>query len=264
MQKCPLQHPVLTNSQDIKDICQPLETLNITYFAHIQVDHQGLFSAISNNPAFHNHYINNEYYNADIHLASEADLGKYIVWDAIDCHGQSEKMNKEAEAFGIQHTFTIVEKNNKGKHYYHFSTNVTNKSINQSYIRNLELLKLFILHFNDKINPSKILSNAHDIKFSIAENAPGFLLKNGNMTEDKTSRALFLKKLQLASSTSTPDLSLREIEILSWLHRGKSLNQISEILQLAEITIKKHIAIIKDKTGCYTQFQLGEYFSSLI
>lgn len=70
--------------------------------------------------------------------------------------------------------------------------------------------------------------------------------------------------MQLTTTTETQDLSIREIEILSWLHRGKSINQISELLELAEITIKKYGASIKSKTGCYTQFQLGEYFSKML
>ena len=55
----------------------------------------------------------------------------------------------------------------------------------------------------------------------------------------------------------------RELEILSWLHKGKTINEIGQILGIADITIKKHIANVKRKSGCFTMFQLGEYFSNL-
>lgn len=120
-------HPDLIHAQDVKEICSPLEHLNITYFAHVHIDKDRKFSSISNNPDFHEHYIKKEYYNADIHMSSDSNLGNYIIWDAIDCHGESAQMNKEAEEFGIRHSFTIVNKKNAGKSYYHFSTNTPEK-----------------------------------------------------------------------------------------------------------------------------------------
>ena len=129
------EHPVLTEAEDIKIICQPLEHLNISYFAHVRIDSEGKFSALSNNPEFHEHYIKNQYYNADIHMANQKETGKYILWDAISCEGESQKMNEEAEAFGFRHTFTIVEKIRKNTEYYHFSTHLSNSAINQEYLQ---------------------------------------------------------------------------------------------------------------------------------
>lgn len=260
-----MNHPAIENAQDVSDICSPLKQLNISYFCHVRIDKNQHFTALSNHPLFHEHYLTNKYYNADIHLADNNSFGNHIVWDFIACSGQSQKMNKEAEEFGINHTFTILDKNKLGSNYYHFSTHISNALINQEYLRNLDLLKLFIVQFNDKVNQSKTLSNAYNISFQLDEQPTGFIIApQNNWSNTKESRELFLQELKLKSaSISKTSLSLKELEVLSWLHNGKTLEQIALILGISTIMVKKHIATIKDKTQCYTQFQLGEYFSSI-
>lgn len=257
-------HPAVQNAQDISDICSPLKQLDISYFCHVRIDKDKNFSALSNNPGFHEHYLKHKYHNADIHLSDSNALGNTIIWDLIDCDGQSLKMNKEAEEFGIRHTFTIVDKNKSNNDYYHFSTHIPGASINQKYMHNMDLLKLFILQFNDKVAQSKTLSKAYNIHFKLDEQPSGFTLTSENVPLNPKSRDLFLQALKLNTPpTSTKPLSLKELEVLSWLHNGKTLEQIALILGISTIMVKKHIAVIKEKTNRYTQFQLGEYFSSI-
>lgn len=260
-------HPALNFAQDIADICQPLKQLNISYFSHVHIDNTNKFSTLNNNPNFIAHYLNNKYYNVDIHMAEPGLLGDYIVWDAIECDGQTAKMDEESVAFGIKHTFTIIEKNNTGHHYYHFANNSSNQSINQIYVANIDLLKLFILHFKDKIRNSKQLSQAYDLKFNLDHNAEGYTLKTDiHDVSQELRKSLFLNKMGQINSFDPniiKPLSHREIEILAWLHHGKKVNDIAKITGLAEVTVNKHITNIKEKTQCYTPFQLGELFSTM-
>lgn len=253
------KHPALMEAEAVKIICSPLMHLNISYFCHVRIDGEGRFSAISNNPQFHEHYIENRYYNADIHLATREDMGKYIVWDSLSCDGESEKMNREAEAFGVRHTFTITERNGKNRDYYHFSTQLQNPSINHVYLENLDLLKLFILSFQEKTSQSGILSKAHSFKYAIEQDVSEFTLNNSI-----TNRREFLEGMRLSLPGVSPEISQRELEILTWLHHGKTQAQIAEIIGIQEITVKKHMENLKEKTACYTQFQLGEYFAFLL
>ena len=152
------QHPIFNHANEIKDICKPLEKLSINYFAHVRVDNENNFSVLANNTGFLEHYLRNEYYNADIHLADNSKFGNYVIWDAIERYGQSEKMHREAAQFGVQHTFTIIEKNQNSNDYYHFAHQSSSNSINQVYLSNLDLLKCFILHFNDNVSQTNLLS----------------------------------------------------------------------------------------------------------
>lgn len=251
-------HPTLIYAEDIKAICKPLQLLEISTFSHVRIDGEGKFAAISNNPAFHEHYIQNQYYNADIHMANQIEMGKYVLWDAIACDGKTDKLNKEAEDFGVKHSFTIIEKNGKNKDYYHFSTH-TDDSINQVYLGNLDILKLFVLSFQEKINQSKMLSHAYNIQYSIERNLSDF-----SINPVVNNRKQFLESLRFSLPDFSSEITPRELEIFSWFHHGKTQGQIADILGLKEITIKKHLENLKKKTGCHTQFQLGEYFFSYL
>lgn len=185
----------------------------------------------------------------------------------VERRGQSAQLHQEAGGFGVQHTFTIRENGLDGDNYYHFATHLPDQSINQVYISNIDLLKLFIMNFKEKINQSKQLKSAYDVRYSLDENAHGYLIspKGINMNQSVL-RQSFMQEIELNQKikiSNGKSLSLREIEILTWLHDGKTVHDIAKIIGVAEITVSKHIAKIKEKVQCYTQFQLGEFFARL-
>jgi hypothetical protein len=261
-------HPSLIYANDIASICKPLLSLNISYFAHVNIDQSGQFSAITNNPKFTKHYLDKKYYNVDIHMAKEDLLTDYFIWDSIERRGASAVMHQEAAEFGVKHTFTIIDEGHNGHNYYHFATDLVGKTINQIYSSHLDLLKVFIMHFKDSVNQSKHLSDAYDLKFAIDSDATGYLTNEDSKELTLNSahiRKLFWEELRSFNKNDvfSTDITLRELEILWWLHLGKTIDDIAAILGRASITINRQIAEIKNKTRCYTQFQLGEFFSNL-
>lgn len=259
-------HPTIICQNDIAEICRPLKKLNITYFCHVNIN-DNRFSALANNPGFHRHYLENEYYNADIHMADSQLIKDHFIWDSIERRGKSLHMHQEAGELGVKHTFTILEKNHLGLNYYHFATNQHDRSINQVYLANLDILKLFTMHFIHQVHQSRQLSRAYDIKFGMDPDADGYTIVSRLDHENNfILRREFLSELKLGNHFQLPNgksLTERQLKILYWLHNGKTISDISSIMHLAEITVHKHVADIKSKTGCYTQFQMGEYFSKL-
>src|SRR5579864_1560936 len=170
-------HPSLTHAQDLRDICKPLNILNINYFAHVNITRDGEFSGMNNNAAFSEHYLKKRYYNADIHMNQTNSLGEQIIWDALECDAETDQLNIEAKAFGVDHTFTLVNKNPDSTDYYHFSSNLLGFSINQEYLRHLDLLKLFIQHFHEQVRQSRALLRTYDMKFMIDDQPTGFNIK---------------------------------------------------------------------------------------
>ena len=104
-----IKHPALTYSQDIQDICSPLHHLDITYFGHAQLTENNQFSAASTNPDFFEHYLKHEYYNADLHTIDLGQQHNFITWDTVELNGLCKMMEEESLAFGVFHTFTIIE-----------------------------------------------------------------------------------------------------------------------------------------------------------
>lgn len=260
------QHPSLNYTQDIDDICRPLQKLKINYFAHVRVDKNGLFTAINNSAGFMNHYLSNEYYNADIHMADSNRFGNYVIWDAIERHGQSEKMHSEAAQFGIQHTFTIIDKKEEQTDFYHFANNSTSKSINQTYLANLDLLKVFITYFNENINQSKKLSAAYELPFAVNSQIGGYFI-NEDTNLVVCNRQEFIqticqdtnKEIKKFNSSLTP----REIQCVGYLVRGKSAREISKLLGLSKRTVEFYLANIKSKLGVSTKSELIEKMFNL-
>lgn len=72
------QHPSIQYANEIAEICKPLHKFNISYFGHARVDKNEMLSSISTNPEFYRHYIQNGYYNADIHMVPYNNIGNFI------------------------------------------------------------------------------------------------------------------------------------------------------------------------------------------
>jgi len=262
-----LNHPALLFSEDVATICRPLLRLGISYFAHVNVTKEGKFSGISNNPGFAEHYLRNKYYNADIHLAGSKKLAKYIIWDLIERTGQSEKMHIEASQFGVQHTFTMVEKKKNSSDFYHFASQHSSPAINHVYLANMDLLKNFIEFFKGSICASVTLSNAYRLTFCIDKAAPGYTVKsNEYFLNDFNNRLEFINEIQKHDvNKPRPALSLppQQLRCMQLLVEGHSAKKIADILNLSTRTVENYLAHIRKSLKCSNSKQLIIAYHSL-
>lgn len=265
------KHPTFSKAEEIKELCRPLRPLNITYFCHVNITNDKKFSAIGNNPEFGEHYLKNRYYNADIHM-SDLDYDKYILWDALDKTGESEKMDQEAAEYGLQHTFTITDKNENGNHFYHFSSSIKNSVINQVYLNNLDLLQKFISYFSEKVSHSKTLSSAYGFQFEVDKEQGGFslndqgFLQNMQMSRSEAIEQLGLNSIQPAQNerltlfhknTNEPlILSIQQSRCLKLLLQGYSSKAIAIKMNISHRTVEHYIENIRKILGCKTSKEL--------
>ena len=266
-------HPSVLCANSLVDICKPLEKLNINYFGHALLSTKGELSALNNHPEFLLHYLRNHYYNADIHTANTTDLGKYVIWDNIELDRESDKMNREAIDFGVDHTFTIIDKDVRGTHYYHFSSNLIGKSINQEYLRNIDLLKAFINHFNEQVSSTTALKKAYSTTFTLNESTSTFLANPHQCEVSVRDEFLnLIKSRQNSSSLLTANqhtqkvisdyyqsiLSKRELDCLYHTLLGKTAKLVAMELGISRRTVEDHIASIKLKIKVFSKAELFE------
>lgn len=262
-------HPVFNFKDQIVNICEPLKKLDITYFCHVNINKHGAFSGINNNPEFANHYIKNQYYNVDIHLTSGA-LGDYVIWDLLPKTGKTQQMDKEAQTFGVNHTFTITKKNAKETDYFHFATHLHQDWFNQTYLSNLDLLEQFSEYFKEKVHHSKMLATAYDFTFSPKEKAQFcvedlqlFLLDNKRMEIKKSLTDdlddLFIQKLRTEThnqnikhkeSGKILTLAPQQTRCLSLLLAGKSSKEIGLALGLSHRSVEHYIQRVRKILNC--------------
>lgn len=256
MQRKIKSYPPLTHAEDLKQICQPLQQLDIHYFAHVHINSQEQFSAIGLRPEFVKLYLEKEYYNYDIHMAKTQAKESYVLWDFIDLDKQSRALEDDSNAFNIYHSFTIIQSSEKEKNYFHFATDSA-KNINNTYLQKIDTLKRFILYFKSAINEHKQLSTSHNYKFSIAADNVDFFTKSPS-TEIEP-----LPLNRIYSNKQGAYLTQREFQCLHYLSSAMTIDQIAKLLKITPRTVKAHIANIKTKTGCATLFQLGALYQQL-
>ena len=168
---------------ELDAICQPLNQFNISYFAHAHVDRNGNVSGLCNNPGYHEQYIINRLYDSDIHRSAKYAYGEFVIWDEFQGGtGKTKKLWEISNGFNLKHFFTIIDKTLTGIDYYHFATHLNMSSMNYTYLSNLDLLKLFILHFKENKNKSKTLLPIYDTALSHDPLSKGFtVLSNGEI-----------------------------------------------------------------------------------
>lgn len=252
-------YPPLTHAKDLQEICNPLNTIGINYFAHVRVDNQNQFSAIGLKPEFAKLYLEKSYYNYDIHMAMHTTEEAYIIWDFLELDNQSKELRQDLYHFDLHHNFTIVQPGDHGKEYFHFATSAKNDHANNNYLQNLTYLKKFIQYFKEKTHEHKQLAKSFNFKFSIAEENANFSTNTPLRATDETlDQQLALNRIYINDNGAY--LTRREFECLYWLSMGKTLNDIGTLLAITPRTVKAHIANIKIKVGCYNQFQLGRLY----
>ncbi|USQ13984.1 helix-turn-helix transcriptional regulator [Legionella lytica] len=270
-----IKHPALTYSQDIQDICSPLQHLDITYFGHAQLTENNQFSAASTNPTFFEHYLKNEYYNADLHTIDLGQQHNFIAWDTIQLDGMCKMMEEESLAFGVFHTFTIIENVANIRNYYHFATRFPKPEINQSYFSNLDLLQKFITHYKEQISHSKTLSSIYQVQYELDcpiyetthavhhEEQRKTFLKAIVSTPQKSFQQTFslIEEKKLAThflKTHNITLTNRECDCLLLTLTGKSAKQVAYQLNISSRTVEEHLNNIKMKFGVFSKTQLIE------
>lgn len=276
------KHPSIRLSQDMNDICSPLKQLNITYFAHACVDNEGNFSAIGNNPKFAEIYLENKYYNADIHLAKSNKFGNFVMWDAIELSGKSHKMHTDANSCGVKHTFTIIEKDQHGSHFFHFANDSDSKVINQGYLANLDLLKQFISHFKQSMNQSKELSEAYNLKYQIEENASGYTIQSDDHIANlQMQRTEFVQSMANNSKLVLPEgtesyilfhkdtskpvvLAKQQMRCYQLLIEGDSAKEIAAKLDLSIRTVNHYLGHIRKILGCRSSKEMIAVYNTAI
>ena len=127
-------HPTFANTQDIIDICNPLEVLGISTFSHVKVLNDSSMTGIVTNPDFFENYLKKHHYNIDIHAdPKHCHLLNCLMWDNIDAKGQVSEMLQDAAAFNYNSIFSIIKQSEDQTDIYHFGTHLKNKTINQMY-----------------------------------------------------------------------------------------------------------------------------------
>lgn len=246
---------IVNQSKIITKICKPLFLHTpIQGFAKTRITDKHKLSVEISNPLWCEQYLKCGYYLSDFHIFYCKDhhyqYNNYYLLNYSELDPVSQKIMLHAKSYDLWNTFVLPEKEHDGYSFYHFSAHPKTGNVNKFYLENLDLLRTFIHHYNDKMSEyhnkhkprrifiNKLLTNpAIDITY-----------------EDNTHQAYdnFFNDIEKINRYYLPNgdyLTNTEVECLRLCFRGKTAADIAGLLNKSQRTIEKHLEQAKKKTG---------------
>ncbi|WP_367608086.1 helix-turn-helix transcriptional regulator [Legionella sp. W05-934-2] len=254
------QNPTFSEADTIAEWCRPLALLQIPYFCHAHIDKQNRLTFICNYPEFGCHYLENGFYQYDIHMKEDFRQSQVIVWDLFERSSKSRVMHDDFKAFGRGHTFTIVQPREDGCHYFHFASYDGTSGASQSYLQRLDVLEQFISYYLDKLSRSLSVQKKLAVKIPLDLSLGGYSLENAPAILDTNDFYQLTMHQRQHVNGGSEYLTLGEISCLYWLALGKTMEETAILLDISPRTVKAHIHHAKEKLHCQSLFQLGMYF----
>ncbi len=254
-------HPSINHAKILQTLCDPLQKLGVVFFGYTDCDAEGNTTCLGSDPYYAEQYIKDRYFDRDIHVHAPSHVkhSAYTFWDYTDLDNDADTLYRFAADLGHSHTLTITQTNQKKTHCYHFSGKPGDPSINQNYLSHLDALLAFVEFFNNKLVEIPELSLNKDFISEPTRLNPSHTSPQKILFDD-----LSINQLQTINNAFTIKdqqqqlLTSKELQCLRLIKIGKSAAVTAQLLGVSQKTIEKHIANIKRKLACYTQFQLGQ------
>ncbi|HSW68979.1 MAG TPA: LuxR C-terminal-related transcriptional regulator [Gammaproteobacteria bacterium] len=257
-------HFSLSSSSDVQVICKILETIGITYFNYIKIYNDGSRELLTNNASWIEHFYKNSLYKSVGTIDIEYLLPKgYFLWselktdDLIYTHGR--------EFFNIDNGVSFVSKQKNSTTLYIFASTRDNYLINNFYVRNIDLLKRFILFFQDKA--AYLMTAAEKNKIYLPEKQ---IIKNreckniilSEMIRQKFFEETTIERFFIPNCETNVYLTKREAECAAYMLDGATAKQIGKLLSISYRTVESHLNQIKEKMNCTSKEKLIDFLLS--
>jgi hypothetical protein len=250
------KHHSLISSQYIDSICSPaLNSIGITYFNYIKIHHvDSSRELLTNNAQWIDHFYKNELYKSVGAVDIEHLLPKgYFLWSELNSDDPVYSQGKES--FNIDNGISFVVKRKDVTYLYIFASTRENTQINNFYIRNIDLLKRFILYFNDKA--SALMKLAEKNKIYLPEKQIILPDKSKQVHVSQAEREKFYKstcieKYYLLSESDDLYLTKKQAECVAYLIEGATAKQCANALNISYRTVESYINDIKNRIYEFT------------
>lgn len=246
-------HYALQTSDTIAEICLPLRKLRVTYFMYIKIYQDGSREILTTHAPWLKHFYKHALYLSQGVIDLEYLLPKgYFLWSELTLDDPVYKQAKEL--FDIDNGITFINKNENCTLLYIFSSSPANPSINQFYLRNISLLKHFILYFNYKAEYYIKESKKHRIYLPLKQN----ITSNDKVMRQR--KASFERKKEFLKSTKIRRFYLfdkkntfitnKQAEYAIQLVGGHTDQGMAQNFNVSYHTIRTQIRLLKKKMVC--------------
>ena len=193
-----------------------------------------------------------------------AKAEELVIWDNLKLTGNTQLMHADFKEFGHGHTFSIINNHDQYRDIYNFAAPFGHIHMNGLYLEHVDLLRMFIGYFTDKVNTDKTLVKAYQPDMSLVQTSGQFSTTKNDSQINVDAMKPLLKTQRNYLHGRDIYLTQRELECLHWIANGKTIEMTAMILNVSPRTVKAHIAHIKEKSGCCNFFQLGILYSNML
>lgn len=238
-------HFSLTSNTDISQICQPLfQKFDFNIMNFIRLYDDGTVVYLCDNRDWLEHYLQNNYPSLgafEQNSFSINDKNDYVLWSSLS--NDDPVVIDSRTIFNIRYGVTLIFQFSGGCDFFNFGTSENERSVMGKIYNQLEELQQFSKIFYEK--SKRVLNTANHHRFDLAQ--------------FKTNEKIItpITRFYLGANYNYAYLTEKEISCLKSLITGKTIPEISTLLQISSRTIEKHIENIKSKLRCKTQFELG-------
>lgn len=256
-------HSFIKSSQEIIEICKPLELLQINHFTYQKQFNDGSRISLSNKPKWIEDYYNLKLFQTSL-FEGDCLLYKpsYEVW--LGDH-DLEVYRHGKQYYNTSHSITISEPQQDGCAFYLFSApDYCRQSI--IYLgENKDILYRFILYFKDRA--AKLLNKAEKNKLILQpvnnHDSLNYLsfktTVNHDMNDKKREfyKATRIYKYFFEDAEQTGvKLSKREVDCIIHLLKNRTASETADYMSVSRRTIESYFENIKIKLNCTTKMEL--------
>lgn len=250
-----------SSTAEVVEICQPLNTLKISFFLYTRNYPDGSQAWLINNADWETYFHEQGLYKRDclrVPEKTQTPTYRFNLWKCMP--DPCQEIFGEARNFNIDHGVTLIEKGKEFNETWHFGTTSDNHGIYDLYVNKTDLLERFTHYFRDQAKPLIGKAEKERQQLIMPEEH-----QHSHDIQDEVQQTVFdefitqttLKRLYLGKEHGNTYLTAREMECIHWLKKGKSVEEIALILNMKTSTAQSHIENIKKKFDCYKQFSLG-------
>jgi len=252
-------HFSLISATSVDQVCHDsLSSIGVTYFNYIKIYNDGSRELLTNNAPWIDHFYKNSLYKTAGVVDVEYLLPKgYFLWSELKTDDPAYSQGRES--FNIDNGISFVAKTREATTLYIFASEKNNETINNFYVRNIDLFKRFILYFNDK--GYSLLEKASKNKIHLPEQQIIINRKLNRIDLSEKNRQDFFRKTNIErffilNQENNLYLTKREAECISHMIGGATAKQTAKILGISFRTVESHFHQAKEKLQCSTRDEL--------
>lgn len=240
-----------TQAKAMRNITEPLEKVDISFFSHTRIYNNNTLVDMSNRIDVLEYF----YYESDIYKYCVPDIdpwalnNEYILCSSVD---DNPCVSGLRENNNIDNIIVLIEKYEKHCELWYFGSDCDRDDMTNFYINNLDVLKAFTLYFKEQ---GKVLINDADknrIK-RIQQKNNSFKEKQTDKHYDKETfyKTCHPQDIHFNHQGQSVSFTKRETEVIKWSVLGKTSTEIALILSISKRTVETHMTRIKQRLQCY-------------